>query len=152
MRALGCSLVGLGSLLMLGGCADRFISDPPPSAERWRGISTAGPVEIAGCGPLAFDLAIWQDPLYLPRLIHGRADVTQDPSGFGERARDLVTTWWAGGYVSPRNAVQFDIGRQRPIYFRAKPYAVWRGTLAGDRATLVEAGSPCDRELTLTRG
>lgn len=144
--------MGLLGMATLGGCADYFIGDPPRSAERWRGTTTAGPAGIAGCGPLAVDVAIYQDPLYFRRMVDGRAEPTVDIAGFLPRATALATTWWIAGYVNPMNEVQLETGRQRPVYFRAKPYAVWRGRLEGDRGTLAESGSPCNRELVLTRG
>jgi hypothetical protein len=145
-------LWGLLGAAALGGCADLFIGDPPPSAERWRGTTTAGPAVIDGCAPLAVDVAIYQDPFSLSRVVDGRAEPTTEVTGFLPRATDAVTTWWIQGDVSRTNVVQFESGRQRPVYFRAKPYALWRGVLEGDRATLVESGSPCNRELVLTRG
>lgn len=144
----GCLL----GLLMIGGCADMVIGDPPPSAQRWRGTTTAGPAGIEGCGPLAVDVAVYDDPLYFQRLVDGGAEPTAEVAGFWPRATDALTAWWIHGYVNRANFVQFETARQRPIYFRAKPYAVWSGTLEGDRGTLAESGSPCNRELVLTRG
>ena len=65
---------------------------------------------------------------------------------------DAVSSWWVEGYRSPESFVQLETRRQRPIYFRAKPYAVWQGQIDGDRLALTEAGSPCGREVVLTRG
>jgi hypothetical protein len=137
------------SLALLGGCADMVIGNPPASAQRWRGVTTAGPV--VGCGPLAVDVAIYEDPLYLKRLVDGGAEPTTPVTGFLPRAADAVSSWWIQGYVNPDNFVQFETARERPIYFHAKPYAVWRGKVEGNRATLAESGSPCRRELVLTR-
>ena len=64
---------------------------------------------------------------------------------------DTVTTWWVQGYMTPANFVEFETRMQRPAFFRARPYAVWRGTRVDDRIELTESGSPCKRELVLTR-
>lgn len=144
----GCLL----GLLLLGGCANMVIDDPPASAERWRGTTTAGPTGIAGCGPMAVDVAVYDDPLYFQRLVAGGAEPTAAIVGLVPRATDAVTAWWIQGYVNRDNFVEFETARDRPIYFRAKPYAVWRGTLDGNRGTLSESGSPCYRQLVLTRG
>lgn len=144
-------LMGLG-LLALGGCVDMFISTSPEGAARWRGTTTAGPVAIPECAPMAIDLAIHEDPLYLPALVNGRAYPLDEPRAFWPRTVDAVTTWWVDGYMNPAQFVQFETKRQRPVYFRAKPYAVWRGSLVDDRIALVESGSPCGRALVLTRG
>jgi hypothetical protein len=144
-------LLGLG-LLALGGCVDMFTEGPIVAAPRWTGTTTAGPAEIAECAPMAVDVAIVQDPLYLFRQLDGRAHPTVRPTAHLPRATAAVTTWWAEGYANPDDFVQFETRRQRPIYFRAKPYAVWRGNIVEDkRIVLEESGSPCNRSLTLDR-
>ena len=60
--------------------------------------------------------------------------------------------WWLEGYVTEAEFVQFETKLQQPIYFGARPYAVWRGSIDGDRMVLTESGSPCDREVVLLRG
>jgi hypothetical protein len=144
-------LVGFG-LLVLGGCVDMFTGRPPEGTARWRGTTSAGPVAIPECAPMAIDLAIYEHPLYMPALVDGRAYPMDLATGIWPRTVDAATTWWVDGYMNPAQFVQFETKRQRPIYFRAKPYAVWRGSLVDDRIVLDEAGSPCGRELVLTRG
>ena len=61
------------------------------------------------------------------------------------------TQWWLEGYVTDANFVQLETKMQRPVYFGARPYAVWRGTIAEDRLVLTESGSPCNREVVLVR-
>ena len=43
-------------------------------------------------------------------------------------AGDLATTWWVQGYMTPANFIEFETRLQRPVFFNARPYAVWRGT------------------------
>ena len=161
MREPGGSTVGssryrgfllvLAGALALSGCAAFVTDEPPPSAERWQGTTTAGPAGIPLCGPMVVDLAVYRDPLYRPRLADGLAVPTAAPVGARRRAVAFVTTWSVEGAVSPADEVRLELSRERPIYFRAKPYAVWRGPIDGERMTLTESGSPCNRELVLTR-
>ena len=53
--------------------------------------------------------------------------------------------------MTPENFVEFETRMQRPVYFGARPYAVWRGTRVDDRIALIESGSPCNRALVLSR-
>jgi len=152
-RASCCrmGLLGLG-LLAVSGCVDMFTEGPLGAAPRWTGTTTAGLAEIAECGPMAVDVAVVQDPLYMPRQLDGRAYPTVQPVGYLPRAAAAGTTWWVEGYVNADDYVQFETRRQRPVYFRAKPYSVWRGTLVEDkRIELEEFGSPCNRRLILDR-
>ena len=65
---------------------------------------------------------------------------------------EAYSQWWLEGYVTEANFVEFETKLQQPIYFGARPYAVWRGTIDGRAHALVESGSPCDREVVLVRG
>jgi hypothetical protein len=145
--------MGLVGLLAMGGCVDMFTGDPPATAPtaRWRGVTTAGPPTIPECAPMRLNLAIYEHPLYFSALVNGRAYPQVTPVGPWPRTVESVTSWWAEGYMNPDSFVQFETRRQRPIYFRAKPYAVWQGWVTGDQLALVEAGSPCNREVVLSR-
>lgn len=147
---IGCLV--LAGLLFLGGCVDMFTGRPLTEMPRWTGTTTAGPIDIPECAPMAVDVTIFEDPLYLPYLVDGRAFPQLDIEGLGARATSLVSTWWVEGYMNPDYFVQVETRRQRPIYFRSKPYSVWRGSLVEEnRIVLIESGSPCNRELVLTR-
>lgn len=147
-----CRIVCLGGALALGGCVDMFTTDVPPGSARWQGTTTAGPAQLAECAPMRLDLAVHDHPFYVPALVDGRAYPTTRPERRWPRAVDAATSWWIEGYRNPDNFVQFETKRQRPVYFRAKPYAVWQGRIDGDRLALAESGSPCNREVVLTRG
>lgn len=140
-------------LLLLGGCVDMFTADPSVATARWTGTSTAGAAEYAECAPMTLDVAIWDDPLFLPQQIGGRASLQPaEPRTLRTRAAEAASTWWVEGYMNPDYVVQLETRRQRPVYFRSKPYAVWRGNLVQDgRIELVESGSPCGRQLVLTK-
>lgn len=133
-------------MLALGGCVDMFTPSQPPSTTRWSGVTTAGAADIPECRPFALDVALFAQPLYSFDTINGRA-FPQAP-GIGVAS---VTTWWVQGYMTPANFVEFETRMQRPAFFHARPYAVWRGTRVDDRIELTESGSPCNRALVLTR-
>lgn len=145
--------IGLVGLLAMGGCVDMFTGDAPATAPtvRWSGVTTAGPVTIAECAPMRLDLTIYEHPLYMAALVDGRAHPKTTPAGVWSQTAATLTTWWAEGYMNPDSFVQIETRRQRPVYFRAKPYAVWQGRVFGDQLALVEAGSPCNREVVLAR-
>jgi hypothetical protein len=152
VRARWSGCLALLGLLSLGGCVDMFTGGPLVAAPRWTGITTAGPIDIAECAPMAVDVAVYEDPLYLPYLVDGRAYPKLEADRLSAKVAQLVSTWWVEGYMNPDFFVQFETRRQRPIYFRSKPYAVWRGSLVEEnRIVLIESGSPCNRELVLTR-
>lgn len=151
VRRIGrCTLLGL---LAVGGCVDMVTTGSSVPAPRWTGTTTAGPATIAECAPMAMDVAIYEDPLYMPSIVDGRAFPEPLAGGsLGARTAEAVSSWWIEGYMNPDFFIEMETRRQRPIYFRAKPYAVWRGTMI-DPGTiiLVESGSPCHRQLVLTR-
>jgi hypothetical protein len=139
--------------LALAGCVDMFTSVPPEGAVAWRGTTTAGDPALPECGAFDFELGQYAPPLYLWQTVSGRAWPTAVPAaGTLGRVADATTQWWLEGYVADDDFVQFESRRQRPVFFRARPYAVWRGTIAEDRMALTESGSPCGREVVLVRG
>lgn len=163
--SFGVSLA-VACFLALPGCVDMFTASTAPEIGRWRGetrpapageaivwqgISSPGDTRAGGCGPLAFDVAIHRDPISIPLPVSGRAAAADAPGGTAERLSRALTTWWVEGYQNPDGFVQIESKLQRPAFFRARPYSVWRGVAADDRIALIESGSPCGRELVLTR-
>lgn len=145
--------LALSGLLALGGCVDMLTGAPPGVSRTWRGTTTAGPAVLPECAPQRVEVALYDHPIYVPAQIQGRAYPLVEPEGYGARLTDAVTTWWAWGHMYPNRTVQFETRRQRPVYFRAMPYALWRGVMVeDDRILLDESGSPCGRKLVLTRG
>lgn len=144
------ALIGL---LALGGCVDMFTTGSNVPAPHWSGTTTAGPETIAECAPMAIEVEIRDEALYLSSVVDGRAfPQATGPASLGTRAADAVTSWWVEGYMNPDFFVQMETRRQQPVYFRARPYAVWRGTMVEpDKIVMVESGSPCHRSLVLTR-
>ncbi len=132
----------VAAMLALGGCVDMFTPAQPPATTRWTGLTTAGTADLAECQPFDLQVDLFQERLFTFETINGRAF---------PRASSPVSTWWIEGYMTPANFVEFETRLQRPIYFRARPYAVWRGTMTADQITLVESGSPCHRQVVLTR-
>ena len=135
----------MGMALTLGGCVDMFTT-APPEAVRWRGVTTAGAKGEPNCGPFAMDLGVYSDPVFLMEVASGRAYPTVRVT------QDDLATWWLEGYATAGNFVEFESREQRPVILDARPYAVWRGTRGDERIVLVESGSPCGREVVLTRG
>jgi hypothetical protein len=151
-RASWLPLTGIAFGLLLGGCVDMFTSVPPPDATRWRGTTTAGAADQPGCGPFALDLGLSTDPTFLWQVVDGRARPTTRSVRASDRVEGAFATWWLDGYMTPADFVQFESRLQQPVILGARPYAVWRGTRTDERMTLVESGSPCGREVVLTRG
>ncbi len=145
-------LLGVVGALALGGCVDMFTSKQPANAEHWHGVTTAGVGGGPVCGPFALDLGLFADPLFMWQTVSGRAypSVSSDPDS--PLNADGITTWWLEGYMTSANFVEFETRLQRPILPALRPYSVWRGTRNAERMMLVESGSPCDREVVLTRG
>jgi hypothetical protein len=146
------SLVTMAGALALGGCVDMFTAEPPPDASRWHGVTSAGATDNPECGPFAFDLGLYQQPVYLYQTLSGRAYPTTVPTTTTAKLIDDASQWWLDGYMTADNFVEFESRLQRPVYLGARPYSLWRGGRAGDRMLLVESGSPCNREVVLTRG
>ncbi|MEK0085591.1 hypothetical protein [Benzoatithermus flavus] len=159
-------LLALGCLLALAGCVDMFTASSAPVIARWQGdtrpapegtaivwhgTTTAGSTTAAVCAPLAFDVTVHRDPLTIPAAVNGRAYPTTAPEGVGQHVSGALTSWWIEGYQNSDNFVELESKMQRPVFFRARPYSVWRGIQDGNRIVLVESGSPCGRELVLTR-
>ena len=44
--------------------------------------------------------------------------------------------------MTPANFVEFETRMQRPAFFHARPYAVWRGTRVDDRIELTDFAPP----------
>lgn len=153
-RSRGSLLPLLGTVcaLAVGGCVDMFTSVPPPDAEHWRGVTTAGVGGGPVCGPFALDVGLFADPIFMWQTIGGRAYRTATPDPDSRLAADGITTWWLEGYMTTADFVQFESRLQQPIILGARPYSVWRGTRNDERMMLVESGSPCGREVVLTRG
>ena len=144
-------MLGIGAALALGGCVDMFTSPPPADAVAWRGTTTAGNPAFPECGAFAFELGQYLPPTFMWDTVSGRAWPTTVPeTRIGKWSR-AYTQWWLEGYVTDANFVQLETKMQRPVYFGARPYAVWRGTIAEDRLVLTESGSPCNREVVLAR-
>ena len=105
----------------------------------WHGTTTAGNPAFPECQAFNFQLGQYRSagvPVaggQRPRL--GRLRRRNATLGKWD---ETFSQWWLEGYVTSANFVQFESRRQQPIYFRAKPYAVWRGTIEDDRMTLVE--------------
>ena len=145
-------LVGAAGVLALGGCVDMFTDNPPGGAARFRGVTTAGAPGSPECAPMALDVGVFAEPWYLWEQVSGTGQPTPRPEGVEARIAEAVSTWWVEGYTTPAGFVQFDLRRQRPVYFGAKPYSVWRGGIEGARMVLEESGSPCGREVVLAKG
>ena len=144
-------LVSLTATLALCGCVDMF-TGPPAGATPWRGTTTAGNPAYPECGAFAFQLGQYAPPAYLWNTVSGRAWPAAVPASEVDKWRTGFTQWWLEGYVSEANFVEFETKMQQPVYFGARPYSVWRGTIADDRMVMTESGSPCNREVVLTRG
>jgi hypothetical protein len=142
--------LGLAGLLALTGCVDAFTT-PLPEARTWSGTSTAGKTDLAECAPFGFLVDIRDNPVLFWPAVSGRAFPAATPAGVRQHATRTITSWWVEGYMTPSNFIQFESRMQAPLFFGARPYAVWRGTLADNRIALIESGSPCGRELVLTR-
>jgi hypothetical protein len=145
-------LVGAAGVLALGGCVDMFTDNPPGGAARFRGVTTAGAPGFPECAPMALDVGVLAESWYLLEQVSGTGQPTPRPEGVEARIAEAVSTWWVEGYTTPAGFVQFDLRRQRPVYFGAKPYSVWRGGIEGARMVLEESGSPCGREVVLAKG
>ncbi len=144
-------MLGACALLALGGCVDMFTT-PPPDTVPWRGTTTVGNTAYAECGSFAFELGQYQPYAFMWNTVSGRAWPTATPQSLQDEWTASYRQWWLEGYVTPANFVEFETKLQQPIYFRARPYSVWRGTIADDRMLLTESGSPCNREVVLVRG
>lgn len=145
-------IVGLGAALTLGGCSDKFTAPPPADSVAWTGTSTVGNPALPECGSFAFELGQFQPATFMWDTVSGRAFPTAAPETRMGRLTGKVTQWWVEGYVTDANFVQLETKMQRPVFFGARPYAVWRGSIADDRLVLTESGSPCNREVVLARG
>lgn len=145
-------IVGLGAALTLGGCSDMFTAPPPADSVAWTGTSTVGNPALPECGSFAFELGQFQPATFMWDTVSGRAFPTAAPETRMGRLTGKVTQWWVEGYVTDANFVQLETKMQRPVFFGARPYAVWRGSIADDRLVLTESGSPCNREVVLARG
>ena len=144
-------VAGVAASLALGGCVDMFTARQPADTSRFSGVTSAGAPDIPECRPFELNVALFQQPLYSWETIDGRAHPTTPPNSMAGHAGDLATSWWVQGYMTPANFIEFETRLQRPVFFNARPYAVWRGTLVADQITLVESGSPCHRQVVLTR-
>ena len=145
---------GRDGAIALGGCVDMFTSKQPADADAWRGTDDRGKSGVPGVrsvrtsssasisGP-TLHVADGQRPGLAVR-VHRIPTVRSMADG--------ITTWWLEGYVTSANFVEFETRLQQPILPDLRPYSVWRGTRNAERMTLVEFGSPCDREVVLTRG
>lgn len=142
----------LAAFAALGGCVDMFTQAPADAPAAWSGTTTAGNPEFPECGPFLFELAQYQPPGYMWNTVSGRASPTGTPAGTLSRWVASGTQWWLEGYVTSANFVEFETKMQRPVYFGARPYSVWRGSIEGDRLAMTESGSPCGREVVLVRG
>jgi hypothetical protein len=142
----------LAAFAALGGCVDMFTQAPSDAPATWSGTTTAGNTTFPECGPFLFELAQYQPPSFMWNTVSGRAWPTDAPAGTLSTWVASGTQWWLEGYVNEANFVEFETKMQRPVYFGARPYAVWRGIIAGDRMTMTESGSPCSREVVLVRG
>jgi hypothetical protein len=145
-------VLGLAGAVALGGCVDMFTSVPPADAVQWRGTTTAGDAALPECAAFDFELGQFHQNVFLWDTVSGRAWPEAVPETQLEKWAEAYTQWWLEGYVTSANFVQFESRRQRPVYFRSKPYAVWRGTIDRDQMVLTESGSPCDRQVVLARG
>jgi hypothetical protein len=145
-------MAATAAALALGGCVDMFTSVPPADAVPWHGTTTAGNPAFPECAAFNFQLGQHDRPVFLSPVVSGRAWLAAAPLTQVDKWAEYYSQWWLEGYVTSANFVQFESRRQQPIYFRAKPYAVWRGTIEDDRMTLVESGSPCNRQAVLARG
>lgn len=151
-RAGWLPLIGVATTLGLGGCVDMFTDVPPPDASRWRGVTTAGVVELPECRPFALDVGLHADPLFVFQVIGGRANPTTPAETDVGKFTDSLGSWWLEGYMTPADFVEFESRLLEPVMLGARPYSVWRGTRQDDHMVLVESGSPCGREVVLTRG
>ncbi|MGD9508815.1 MAG: hypothetical protein AB7I59_10175 [Geminicoccaceae bacterium] len=142
----------LAAFAALGGCVDMFTEAPSDAPATWSGTTTTGNPEYPECGPFLFELAQYQPPGFMWNTVSGRAWPTEAPSETVQSWVAAGTQWWLEGYVTDANFVEFETKMQRPVYFGARPYSVWRGSLDGDRMTMTESGSPCSREVVLVRG
>ena len=143
----------LGSAaLALGGCVDMFTGPPPTDVVAWRGTTTPGNTDIAECGSFDLELGQYQPPSFMWNTVSGRAVRATAQETELAKWQASLQQWWLEGYVTPANFVEFETKLQQPVYFRARPYSVWRGTITDDRMVLVESGSPCNREVVLVRG
>jgi hypothetical protein len=145
-------LLGMGGALALGGCVDMFTSVPSSDASHWRGVTTAGVAGKPECAPFAVDVGVEADPLFMWQVVGGRARPTADAVATFGQTDFALSQWWLEGFMTPANFVQLESRLQRPVILGARPYAVWRGTRDDERIVLVESGSPCGREVVLTRG
>ncbi|HEX6015381.1 MAG TPA: hypothetical protein VFY87_26995 [Geminicoccaceae bacterium] len=152
-RARLLPLLGMAAgALALGGCVDMFTDNPPGGAARFRGVTSAGATGFPECAPMALDVGVFPERWYVWEQVSGRGHPAAAAEGAKARIVEAVSSWWVEGYANPAGFVQLDLRRQRPIYFRAKPYSVWRGSVDGERMVLEEAGSPCGREVVLAKG
>ena len=142
----------LAALAALGGCVDMFTQAPSDAPAAWSGTTTAGNAGFPECGPFLFELAQYQPPGYMWNTVSGKAWPTEAPSGSVAQLTASGTQWWLEGYVTDANFVEFETKMQRPVYFGARPYSVWRGHIEGDRMAMTESGSPQSREVVLVRG
>jgi hypothetical protein len=142
----------VAGFLALGGCVDMFTDNPPGGAARFRGVTSAGAAGFPECAPMALDIGVFPERWFVWEQVSGRAHPTARAEGAEARIVEAVSSWWLEGYANPAGFVQFDLRRQRPIYFGAKPYSVWRGSVDGERIVLEESGSPCGREVVLAKG
>jgi hypothetical protein len=166
-RSSRMALLALGCLLSLSACADAFTGSSAPVAAGftgdtrlapegtaivWEGIATGGRSELPACAPFAFDVTVHKDPLSLPAPVEGRAYTLAGTGGLRQQVDGFTTTWWVEGYQNVDRFMQIESRMQRPVIFRARPHSVWRGVEGEDgRIVLIESGSPCGRELVLTR-
>ena len=142
----------LAAVAALAGCVDMFTQAPPDAPAAWSGTTTVGNSDFPECGPFLFELAQYLPPGHLWNTVSGRAWPTEVPQATLGRWVAGATQWWLEGYVTSANFVEFETKMQKPVYFGARPYSVWRGYIDGDRMQMLESGSPCNREVVLVRG
>ena len=143
--------LAIGATLVLGGCVDVFTDRPPADAVAWRGTTSAGTTDAPECGAFLLELGQYQPPTFMWNTVSGRAWPTAVPATQVGKWTAAYQQWWLEGYVTPENFVEFETKLQQPVYFRARPYSVWRGQIVDDRMVLTESGSPCNREVVLVK-
>ena len=115
-------------------------------------MTTAGVGGGSVCGPFALDVDLFADPIFMWQTIDGRAYPAATPDPDSRLVSDGITTWWLEGYMTTANFVQFESRLQQPDHPRRATLFRMARHPSDERMMLVESGSPCGREVVLTRG
>lgn len=133
--------------LLLAGCADSFVFDPPEPAQLVGDITVGTTQAGLDCGPMRAEVSIEGD------RITGRAFQDTSASGLPIRAVTGLQPWWLVGDLYENGVAVVTLFQSTtlpagpPDSVGAKPISVFRGTVVGNRLDAAEQQPSCGRRL-----